>query len=415
MVPKNKGTGLKIGTRAVWGGEEQPISGAPTQASIVQSVSFGYGDLDDWQAVALGQQSGHIYSRNTNPTVAVFEEKLRILEGAEAATSFASGMAAVSNTIFALVQPGDRIITVKDTYGGTNQLFREFLPRIQVEVCLCNTTDAEEIGREVRKGCRVLYLETPTNPTLKIIDIERAAQAGHEAGAVVVTDNTFATPVNQRPLELGSDLVLHSASKFLGGHADALGGVVCGPQHLVKQIYHYREITGAALDPFAAYLLLRGMKTLEVRVARQNANAGEIAQFLERHPAIERVYYPGLPSHPQHEIAQKQMTGGFGGMMSFVLRGGYDAVRAFLPRLRLAHRAANLGSVETIVGPPATTSHVEVSAPDRAAMGIPEALVRYSTGIENVQDLIADLKQALEPFTKPAHAHSTGDSPCESC
>lgn len=392
---------LQNGTKAVWGGEEQSLSGRPTQAPIAQSVAFGYGDLDEWQAVALGQRPGHIYSRNTNPTVGVFEEKLRLLEGAEAATSFASGMAAISNTIFSLVKPGDRIVTVKDTYGGTNQLFREFLPKIDVNVCLCDTTDPEQIDVEIRRGCRLVYLETPTNPTLKVVDIERTAQVAHSVEALVVTDNTFATPINQRPLELGSDLVLHSASKFLGGHADALGGIVCGRKDLVQSIYHYREITGAALDPFAAYLLLRGMKTLEIRVARQNASAAEIAHYLEGHAGVVRVYYPGLESHPQHEIAKRQMPGGFGGVMSFVLQGGYDAVKVFLPRLRFAHRAANLGSVETIVGPPSTTSHVEVSAPDRAAMGIPEALVRYSTGIEAVSDLIADLEQALTCVTDP--------------
>lgn len=383
------------GTQAVWGGEEQSLSGAPTQVAIAQSVAFGYSDLDEWQAVALGQLPGHIYSRNTNPTVHAFEEKIRLLEGADACTSFASGMAAISNMIFSLLKPGDRIVTIKDTYGGSNQLFREFLPKFQIEVCLCDTTDAGQIEAEIRRGCRMVYLETPTNPTLKLVDVERMARVGHEAGAIVVTDNTFATPINQRPLELGSDLVLHSASKFLGGHADALGGVVCGPKDLIHTIYHFREITGAALDPFAAYLLLRGMKTLELRVARQNANALEIAGYLERHPAVARVNYPGLASHPQHEIARRQMPGGFGGVMSFVLHGGYESVAAFLPQLRFAHRAANLGSVETIVGPPATTSHVEVSAPDRAAMGIPDALVRYSTGIENVRDLIGDLGQAL--------------------
>jgi cystathionine gamma-synthase len=383
------------GTKAVWGGEEHSPQGGTTQVPIVQSVSFGYDDLDEWQAVALGQKPGHIYSRNTNPTVSVFEEKVRLLEGAGAATSFASGMAAISNTVFSLVNPGDRIVTVKDTYGGTNQLFREFLPRIHVEVCFCDTSNAEQIEAEIRRGCRLVYLETPTNPTLKVVDIERVARVAHAVDAIVVTDNTFATPINQRPLELGSDLVLHSASKFLGGHADALGGIVCGPKELIRTIYHYREITGAALDPFAAYLLIRGLKTLEIRVERQNANALEIAQYLERHAAVARVYYPGLKSHPQHEIARRQMPGGFGGVMSFVLEGDYEAVKEFLPKLKFAHRAANLGSVETIVGPPATTSHVEVSAADRAAMGIPEALVRYSTGIENPRDLIADLDQAL--------------------
>jgi cystathionine gamma-synthase len=394
------------GTQAVWGGEEHLPAGGTTQVPIAQSVSFGYDDLDQWQEVALGQRSDHIYSRNTNPTVAVFEEKVRLLEGAEAAVSFASGMAAISNTLFALLKPGDRIVTVKDTYGGTNQLLREFLPRINVDVCYCDTADPAQIEAEIRRGCRMVYLETPTNPTLKIVDIERTARVAHSTGATVVTDNTFATPINQRPLDLGSDLVLHSASKFLGGHADALGGIVCGPKDLIHTIYHYREITGAALDPFAAYLLIRGMKTLQIRVERQNANALKIAQYLEQHPAIARVCYPGLETHPQHEVAKRQMPGGFGGVMSFVLEGDYEAVKAFLPRLHFAHRAANLGAVETTVGPPATTSHVEVSAPDRAAMGIPEALVRYSTGIEDVRDLIADLRQALEAPGNPGPGSS---------
>jgi cystathionine gamma-synthase len=392
---KREARDTRIATKAVWAGEEQTLLPGATQVPIVQSVAFGYQDLDNWQQVALGQKQGHIYSRNTNPTVAALEEKVRVLEGAEAATSMASGMAAISNTIFSLVRPRDRIVTVKDTYGGTNQLFREFLPQINVTACLCNTTDFSAIEAEIYKGCKLLYLETPTNPTLKVIDIERLARKGHEAGAVVVTDNTFATPINQHPLQLGSDLVVHSASKYLGGHADALGGVVCGRRELIRSIFHYREITGAALDPFAAYLLLRGLKTLALRVERQNANAMKIVRFLEVHPAVAQVFYPGLESHPQHEIAVRQMPGGFGGMLSFVLHGGYEQVKKFLPQLRFAHRAANLGAVETIVGPPATTSHVEVSAADRAAMGIPESLVRYSVGIEDVEDLIADLRQAL--------------------
>ena len=385
----------KIATQAVWAGEEEYLMQGSTQVPIAQSVAFGYDDLEEWQQVALGQKPGHIYSRNTNPTVAALEEKVRILEGAEAASSMASGMAAISNTIFSLTRPGDRAVTVKDTYGGTNQLFREFLPQNQVACCLCDTTDFDAIEAEIGKGCKLLYLETPTNPTLKVIDIERLAKKGHQAGAVVVTDNTFATPVNQHPLQLGSDLVIHSASKYLGGHADALGGIVCGRRELIQRIFHYREITGAALDPFAAYLLLRGLKTLALRVERQNSSAMKIAQFLEGQAAVARVFYPGLASHPQHEIARRQMPGGFGGMLSFVLHGGYEAVKNFLARLQFAHRAANLGAVETIVGPPATTSHVEVSPADRAAMGIPEALVRYSVGIEDAEDLVADLKQAL--------------------
>ncbi|MEP7189820.1 MAG: cystathionine gamma-synthase family protein, partial [Roseiflexaceae bacterium] len=363
------------GTLAVWAGEESYLMQGATQVPVVHSVAFGYPDVDAWLAVAQGRTPGHIYSRNTNPTVHAFEEKVRQLEGAAAATSFASGMAAISNTLFTLLAPGDRVVSVKDTYGGTNKLFLEFLPRMQVECVLCDTADHAAIEAAIALGCQVLYLETPTNPTLKVIDIARLAAAAHQVGAIVVVDNTFATPLNQSPLALGADLVVHSATKFLGGHADALGGVICGAPELIARIYHYREITGAALDPMAAYLLLRGMKTLHLRIRQQNASAMLIAEFLQAHPVVTQVFYPGLPSHQHHEIARKQMRG-FGGVLSFTLRGGFDAVRAVLPRLRYAHLAANLGAVETVVGPPATTSHVELHAGERAAMGIPESLIR---------------------------------------
>jgi len=384
----------KSATLAVWAGEDGPRWQGSTQVPVVHSVSFGYDDMDDWLKVGQGQASGHIYSRNTNPTVQAFEEKVRILEGAAAATSFASGMAAISNTLFSLLSPGDRVVSIKDSYGGTNKLFIEFLPRFQIEVVLCDTTDHDAIEKSLAQGCRLLYLESPTNPTLKVVDIARLAKAARARGALVVVDNTFATPILQSPLKLGADLVLHSATKFLGGHADALGGVVCGSVDLIKQIYHFREINGAALDPMAAYLLLRGMKTLQLRVMRQSQNALQIARYLAAHPAVEQVFYPGLETHPQHEIARGQMSA-FGGVLSFMIKGEFEAVRSFLPRLQYAHRAANLGAVETIAGPPATTSHVECTREERAAMGIPEGLVRYSVGIEDTGDLIADLEQAL--------------------
>jgi len=385
---------LSPATLSVWAGEGKSLVQGATQVPVVYSAAYGYPDVDEWLDVALGKKPGHIYSRNTNPTVQAFEEKLRILEGAEAATSFSTGMAAVSNTLFALLSPGDRVVSVKDSYGGTNRLFIDFLPRFGIEVELCDTTDHEQIEAAIARRCSLVYLETPTNPTLKVVDIARLAAAGHAAGAIVVTDNTFATPINQDPLALGSDLALHSATKYLGGHADVLGGAICGAPDLVQKVYHYREITGATLDPMAAYLLIRSMKTLALRVGRQNESALRIAQWLETQPAVSVVNYPGLPSHPQHEIAARQMRG-FGGMLSFGLEGGFDAVKRVLPRLRLAHRAANLGAVETIAGPPATTSHVECTPEERAAMGIPEGLIRYSVGIEDAGDLIADLEQAL--------------------
>ncbi|MGB9236092.1 MAG: cystathionine gamma-synthase family protein [Terriglobales bacterium] len=384
-----------LGTKAVWSGEQSEHWAGATQVPVALSVSFGYSTVEEWLEVALGKRAGHIYGRNTNPTVAAFEDKVRDLEGAEAATSFASGMAAISNTLFTLLSPGDRVVSIQDTYGGTNKLFVEFLPRFQIKVSLCDTTDHEAIETAIAQGCKLLYLETPTNPTIKVVDIARLAEAAHRSGALVVVDNTFATPINQQPLQLGADLVVHSATKFLGGHADALGGVVCGPKDLVQRIYHFREINGACLEPMSAYLLLRGMKTLQLRVRRQNENALQIARFLEAHPRVAKVFYPGLTSHGNHEIARRQMTG-FGGVLSFELEGGFDTVKSFLPRLRYANLAANLGAVETVAGPPATTSHVESTAEERAASGIPEALIRYSAGIEDVEDLIADLRQALD-------------------
>jgi cystathionine gamma-synthase len=287
------------------------------------------------------------------------------------------------------------VVPVKDTYGGTSKVFTDFLPVYNVDVELCDTTDFEAIERAVADGCDVLYLESPTNPTLKVIDLERLAKAGHDQGAVVIVDNTFATPINQTPLALGADLVVHSATKFLGGHADALGGVVVGSHDLIEKIFRYREINGAALHPMAAYLLLRGMKTLELRVERQNESASRIAEHLEGHPKVTAVHYPGLASHPQHEVAKRQMRG-FGGMLAFSLGDDLDTIRKFIPRLELAHAAANLGAVETIVAPPATSSHVEVPKDERAALGIPEGLIRYSAGIENVEDLIEDLDSALD-------------------
>jgi cystathionine gamma-synthase len=267
-------------------------------------------------------------------------------------------------------------------------------PRDRVKIT-SHSIDYGAIECEVAKGCRLLYLESPTNPTIKVVDIERLARKGVAAGAIVVVDNTFATPINQNPLQLGADLVLHSATKFLGGHADALGGVICGKKELIETIYHFRKINGATLHPMAAYLLLRGMKTLHLCIRQQNESALTIACFLESHPAIGRVFYPGLASHPGHGIASKQMRG-YGGVLSFQPKDNrLEAVKKLIPRLRYAHAAANLGAVETIAGPPATTSHVECSAEERAAMGIPESLVRYSVGIEDTQDLIADLDQVL--------------------
>ncbi len=382
-------------TQAVWGGEKDHLAHGASQVPVVLSVAYTYDDMDDWYDVAIGKKKGHIYGRNTNPTVQAFEDKVKLLEGAEAATSFSTGMAAISNTLATFLVPGDRIVSIKDTYGGTNKIFTEFLPRQQIDVALVDTGDHEAIEAELKKGCKILYSETPTNPTVKITDIARMAKAGHEVGALVIIDNTFGTPINQNPLEDGVDLVLHSATKFLGGHADALGGVLVGSHELVEQVYHYREINGATMDPMAAYLLLRGMKTLHLRIREQSKNAMALAEYLQTKDIVEDVFYPGLETHPNHDIAKRQMKG-FGGMLSFSVKGGVDTVRDLLPKLQYANRAANLGAVETTVGPARTTSHVECTPEERAAMGIPEGLIRVSCGIEEIEDIINDFEQAFQ-------------------
>ena len=385
----------KPSTIAVWGGEEHPLAFGAAQVPIVQSAPFAYEDMDEWASVALGQSEGFIYSRNTNPTVAVFEEKCRLLEGGEKAIAFSSGMAAISNTLFTHLSPGYRVVSIKDSYGGTSRLFLDHVPRMGVEVDLIETSDSDAIEASIAKGCKLVYLETPTNPTLKIIDLRRAIAAAKAQGAITVVDNTFATPINQTPLALGADLVLHSATKYLGGHDDAMGGVLIGRRDLVQSVYEYREICGAVLSAFSAYLLLRGMKTLDLRVQKQNQTGLSVARFLKAHPRVKDVFHPGLETHDKHDVAKSQMSG-FGGMLSFSIEGDFDALKRFVGHLKYVHRAASLGSVNTLIGPPSVTSHVECTAEQRAALGIPETLLRYSCGVEDADDLIAQLDDALD-------------------
>jgi cystathionine gamma-synthase len=385
---------LSFDTQAVWAAESGPFPYGAAVVPIVQAATFAYQDLEDWRSVALHRRPGHIYSRNSNPTLEVLERKIAALDGTESAAGFSTGMAAISSTFFALLSPGDRLVSIRDSYGGTNVLFEEFLPRFSIETCLCDTTDMDDIESEIVRGCRLVYLETPTNPTLKVVDIERLSRAAHRQGAIVVTDNTFATPFNQRPAGLGSDLVIYSATKFLAGHSDVLGGLVSGGAELVRRIHHFREIAGATLHAEAAYAILRGMKTLALRMGRHNSNAQRIAEHLRRHPRVSSVHYPGLADHPGHALARRQMRG-YGGVLSFVPRGGQAELSTVLDRLQLAQRAAHLGGVATTAGPPSVTSHVELTAEERARAGIPETLIRYSAGIEDPADLIADLDQAL--------------------
>ena len=384
---------IKTETKAIWAGETEPFPFNATQAPTVNSVAFNYDEMDEWISVAKGLRKGHIYGRNTNPTVEILERKIAILEKAESATAFSSGMAAISNTLFALLKPKDRVIVGKDTYGGTSKIFMDYLPKFNIDVQFCDTTNTEEFKAEINKKCSLLYLETPTNPTLKLQNIQKLSIIAKKSQSLVVVDNTLSTPINQNPLELGADIVLHSATKFLCGHSDALGGLACGNKEIIEKIFHFREINGACLDPHPAYLILRGMKTLALRMNKHNENALELAQWLSRHDMIEKVFYPGLDTHEGSEIAQQQMKG-YGGVLSFSIKDE-KKIPNFISNLTFAHAAAHLGSLDTIVGPPQTTSHVENSAEERIQLGIPNNLIRCSVGIEHIDDIKNDFDQAL--------------------
>jgi len=382
-------------TRCVHTGRSIDPSTHAMNVPIMENAAFAYESLESWQEAALGKKFGDIYSRNSNPTVRAFNKKMAALEGAEEATDFSTGMAAINTALFALLSPGQRAVTIKDAYGATYLHFKEILPRFGIPCDLCETNDEKAILAAIAKGCDILYLETPTNPLLKVVDLKKLFAAAHKVGAITMIDNTFATPINQHPIALGADLVIHSATKFIGGHNDLLAGVVCGKSELVRKIYRFRELTGPSLDPHRAALLLRSLKTLALRVERQNKNALTMARFLEKHSKVLSVNYPGLESHPMHKVAKKQMPGGYGGVLSFEIVGGLKAVARVLPRLKYAYMAANLGQVDTVVGPPSVTSHVECTEEERRAAGIPEGLIRYSVGIEDIEDLVTDMDKAL--------------------
>jgi cystathionine gamma-synthase len=362
---------------------------------VIDNAAFAFKDLETWRAVALHEIPGDTYSRNSNPTERCFEEKMAELEGAQAGISFATGMSAIHTSLFTFLNPGNRAVTIRDAYGATYLHFTKILPRFGIECRVCTTEDEPEILASIAGGCDVLYLETPTNPLLRVVDLEKLAGAAHAAGGIVIVDNTFATPINQHPIELGADLVIHSATKYLGGHNDLMGGVVVGNKELIGEIYNYRELTGPGMGAHKAQLLLRSIKTLALRVQRQNDNAMQMARYLESHPKIEKVNYPGLESHPMHAVATRQMEG-FGGVLSFEVTDGLEAIARFLPCLKYAYMAPNLGQVETVVGPPALTSHVELTEEERKASGVPEGLVRYAVGIEDIDDLMADMEAALQ-------------------
>ena len=377
-------------TRLVHGGQTPDLNAGAVVPPVYQTSTFHYPAAFS-EAAAHG--AVHIYSREGNPTLDGPAELLRDLEGGEAARLFASGMGAVSATLLSLLSAGDELVAPAGLYGGTADLLRGLLPRFGVKVRSLADPEALTPEEVVTQSTRLGLLETPTNPLLRVHDIRRWAEALHRAGALLVVDNTFASPINQRPLTLGADLVVHSATKYLGGHSDLVAGAVVGPSDLVDRVdpaYHL----GAPLDPFAAFLLHRSLKTLALRIERHNRNAAAVVAALQGDPSVERLHYPGRGDPSQEEVASRQMTGR-GGMVAISIRGGAEAVGRFLSALRIVQVAPSLGGVESLVSVPRETSHRPYSDAERAALGIDDGLVRLSLGIEEPEDLVRDLREAL--------------------
>ena len=380
------------GTRLIHGARRAERNAGAVVPPIYQTSTFHFPAAFS-EAAPPGEP--HLYSRYANPTVSVAEELVRGLEGGEEARLFGSGMGAIAATLLAFVRPGDRIVALEALYGGTLDLLGGPIRDLGVGVDWVPAGSPGPAEGAVPAGTRIVLLESPTNPLLRVVDIAAWAEAADRAHALLVVDNTFATPVNQRPLDLGADLVVHSATKYLGGHSDLLAGAVVGPRPLLARVETMRRLVGAVLDPFAAFLLARGLRTLPLRVARQNATAAALAAALEGHPAVARLHFPGAASAAEEAIAARQMAGR-GGLLGIELRRGAEAAAAFLGRLRLVHVAASLGGVESLASRPPETSHAHLAPEELARRGIAPGLVRFSVGIEETADLVRDVREALD-------------------
>lgn len=382
------------GTKSVHGGEQ----GDPRTGSLVTPIwrtsTFRFATTDDLIAAAKGERPG-FYTRYGHPNFDAVERKFALLHGAEAAVVFGSGMAALSGILLAHLSAGDRVVAVRDLYGGTRLLLDEIAARLSIRTTFVPFGDLPALEAAL-PGAKVLLAESPTNPTVRVLDIDLVAAVARKTGALLVFDNTFATPINQRPLMHGADLVWESGTKALGGHSDLLAGLVAGRRDLVEPVRRARRVFGAIPDPDSAWLLARGMKTLAARVERQNRTALEVARFLERHPAVSRVLYPGLPSHPDHDVARRVLSGAGGSMVTFACRGGLAAARRVADSVRVIANAPSLGGVESLLSLPIYTSHAATPPADRAASGVTDDLVRLSVGLEDAADLVADLDHALK-------------------
>ena len=382
-------------TIAIHAGEApDPATGALVPP-LYFATTFHFGSTEHGAALFSGEEEGYVYTRWGNPTVDVLQKRVAALEGAEAGLATASGMAAIATSVLASVKAGDHIIAARSIYPSSYHLFAQNLGALGVETTFVDATDPQNVAGALRPNTRVIYLETPGNPSLALCDLEAISQLAHAAGAVVICDNTFASPVNQQPLKWGVDIVVHSATKYLNGHGDAIGGMILG----TREFIHHAGVDtlryfGGILSPFNSYLVLRGTQTLPLRMKQHNANALAVAQFLEAQPCVDWVSYPGLASHPQHALAQKQMTG-LGGMISFEVKGGVEAGARLMDRLKLCALATSLGDARTLISHPASTTHSVLSRQSRLDQGVSDGLVRMSVGLEDVEDIISDLEQGL--------------------
>jgi cystathionine beta-lyase/cystathionine gamma-synthase len=370
----------------------------PMSLPIYQTSTFEVTDNDE-QLRVTGSDS--YYTRYGNPTNSVAERTVAALEGVDAALTFSSGMGAITTTIMALLKGGDHIVAQRDIYGGTHKFLSQWLPKFGVETTFVDTTDYQQHEQAIRPNTKLLYVESPTNPSIRVVDLQRIASLAKQQGLISMIDSTFGTPINQRPAEYGLDLIMHSGTKYLGGHTDLICGVVAGRKELIDKILATRTTIGNCMDPHASWMLVRGMKTLAVRVARQNENALRVAEFLEQHSKVRQVHYPFLKSHAQHALALSQMSGG-GGMVTFEVEGTGEDARRVSEGMRLFTLAPSLGGVESLVCIPVLTSHLSVPEEERRKMGVTEQMIRLSVGIESAHDLVADLENALKGVGAPA-------------
>jgi methionine-gamma-lyase len=393
MKKSSKIKPLGDATLAIHAGEERSRVGAPVGTAISRTANFTFESTEEMKRWAEGKSPAYIYTRYGNPTLATAEAKIAALERAEAAVVTASGSAAISAALLSQLRAGDELIATRQLYGGSYRLLRDVFPRYGIVVRHVEA-DLAGVERLVNPRTKALYIETPTNPTLRLVDLAKAVAFAKEWGLVSIVDNTFASPVLQKPLEIGFNIVVHSASKYLAGHSDVIAGAAAGSAGLIRKVRENVIQLGGSMDPEAAFLLIRGMKTLEVRVERQCKNAMAVAKFLAKHPKVARAHYPGLSSHPDHNLAKRQMRA-FGAMMAFDLKGGLAAARRFCDRVRVFLLAASLGGVESLVILPIYTSHYNMRPEELRGAGVQPGTVRVSVGLEDAEDLIEDLRQAL--------------------